>query len=124
MVSPLLISVINQGPPAQLCDLINSMTPGPFQCWAALSSSSQTPMIWTKLTIPNGVVMGKSWASSAISMCWILDSLPSRGMCHGTWSPLNRTFSASKREGNVLLNLLVQNFNHRMKGVLHQNSTA
>ena len=47
----------------------------------------------TKVTEPNGVVIGESCASSDINMCCIRDSLPSSGICQGMWSPLYTKFS-------------------------------
>jgi len=44
----------------------------------------------TKLTVPSDVLTGCSCASSAINMCWIRDSLPSRERRHGMWSPGHR----------------------------------
>lgn len=64
-----------------------SITPQPFQCCAACSSSVQTPTIWIKLTDPKGVSTEISWGSSAINICCIRDSLLSNALCQDTWSP-------------------------------------
>lgn len=57
----------------------------------------------TKDTGPNGVVIGLSCGSSAMSMCWIRDSLPSNGICQGTWSPLNTLFSETEEKRTMIL---------------------
>lgn len=64
-----------------------SKTPGPFQRWAASSSSLQIPTTCTKLTGPKGVVVVVNCGSPAISMCCIRDSLLSSALCQDTWSP-------------------------------------
>ena len=81
----------------ELC-LSISATPCPFQCWAALISSVDTPTIWMNWTDPHGVAMGDSWASSTSNMCWRRESLLSRGLCQGTWSPTHNWFSGNVKQ--------------------------
>lgn len=58
---------------------------------------------WRKLTVPNGVWIGCIWGSSVSNMCWIRDSLLSRGLCHETWSPLQNVFSIGTTEFSLLI---------------------
>lgn len=61
-----------------------------------------------KVTTPKGVCTGCIWGSSVNNICWILDSLLSKGLCHDTWSPLQKVFSARKRSKKYLVHKVCQ----------------
>lgn len=62
-----------------------------------------------KVTTPKGVCTGCIWGSSVSNMCWIRDSLLSKGLCHDTWSPLQKVFSARARNKKYLVCEVCQN---------------
>lgn len=59
-------------------------------------------LTWRKLIEPNGVWIGCICGSSVSNICWMRDSLLSKGLCHEIWSPLQNVFSVDKKTRQLI----------------------